>query len=81
MKTIVVGTGIVGASAAYYLVKQGIEVVMVDRPEEGKATSAGAGIICPWISHVEDPDWYAVAKGGALYYPELIEQLKKRWRN
>ncbi|GEN87118.1 NAD(P)/FAD-dependent oxidoreductase [Oceanobacillus sojae] len=77
MKTIVVGTGIVGASAAYYLVKQGIEVVMVDRPEEGKATSAGAGIICPWISHVEDPDWYAVAKGGALYYPELIEQLKK----
>lgn len=36
MKTIVVGTGIVGASAAYYLVKQGIEVVMVDRPEEGK---------------------------------------------
>ncbi|GIO24090.1 FAD-binding oxidoreductase [Oceanobacillus sp. J11TS1] len=77
MKIIVVGAGIAGASAAYYLVKQGVEVIMVDRPEDGKATSAGAGIICPWISHVEDPDWYAIAKRGALFYPELIEQLRQ----
>ncbi|WP_080872958.1 NAD(P)/FAD-dependent oxidoreductase [Oceanobacillus timonensis] len=76
MKVIVVGTGIVGASAAYYLVKQGVEVIMVDRPEDGKATSAGAGIICPWISRVENPHWYVIAKRGALYYPELIAQLK-----
>lgn len=76
MKVIVVGTGIVGASAAYYLVNQGAEVVMVDRPEDGKATSAGAGIVCPWISRVEDPHWYAIAKRGAKFYPELIEQLK-----
>ncbi|WP_040978618.1 NAD(P)/FAD-dependent oxidoreductase [Oceanobacillus jeddahense] len=76
MKVIIVGTGIVGASAAYYLVNQGAEVVMIDRPEEGKATSAGAGIVCPWISRVEDPHWYAIAKRGAKFYPNLIKQLE-----
>lgn len=77
MKVVVVGTGIVGSSAAYYLVKNGIEVVMVDRIEDGKATSAGAGIVCPWISSVDDPDWYQIAKRGARFYPDLIAQLKQ----
>lgn len=77
MKVVVVGTGIVGSSAAYYLVKNGVEVVMVDRIEDGKATSAGAGIVCPWISRVDDPDWYQIAKRGARFYPDLIAQLKQ----
>ncbi|WP_404458918.1 NAD(P)/FAD-dependent oxidoreductase [Oceanobacillus kapialis] len=75
MKVVVVGTGIVGASAAYYFVKNGVEVVMVDRAEDGKATSAGAGIVCPWISSVDDPNWYQIAKRGARFYPNLIQQL------
>ncbi len=76
MKVVVVGTGIVGASAAYHLAKRKIEVVMVDKVQEGKATSAGAGIVCPWASKVDDGDWYKIAKRGAKHYPTLIEELK-----
>ncbi|WP_404455322.1 FAD-binding oxidoreductase [Virgibacillus necropolis] len=76
MKIIVIGSGIVGASAAYHLVKNNTEVIMIDKDHHGAATSAGAGIVCPWISSVDDDDWYRIAKGGAQYYPELISQLK-----
>lgn len=76
MKVIVIGSGIVGASAAYQLAKNDTEVIMIDKEQEGKATSAGAGIVCPWISSVNNDDWYKMAKGGARFYPKLISQLK-----
>jgi D-amino-acid dehydrogenase len=75
LKIVVIGAGIVGASTAYHLSRSGMEVVIVDKLHEGQATSAGAGIVCPWITRVEDEDWFTLAKGGACYYPSLIEQL------
>ncbi|QKY68767.1 FAD-binding oxidoreductase [Lentibacillus sp. CBA3610] len=75
MKVIIIGSGIVGASAAYHLAKNNIEVVMVDKQHQGNATAAGAGIVCPWISRQEDNNWYEIAKRGAKFYPELIAQL------
>lgn len=76
-RIIVVGAGILGASAAYHLAKQGAEVIVVDRKDKGQATDAAAGIICPWISQRRNKAWYALAKGGASYYPELIRQLEE----
>jgi len=75
MKVVVIGCGIVGASAAYSLVKSGVEVIMIDKEHEGNATSAGAGIVCPWVSRVDDEDWYKIAREGAKFYPDLISQL------
>ncbi|MBY7142509.1 FAD-binding oxidoreductase [Virgibacillus sp. NKC19-3] len=77
MKIIIIGSGIVGASAAYHLAKNNIDVIVVDKEHQGNATSAGAGIVCPWISSVQDEDWYSIAKGGARFYPTLIAQLKE----
>lgn len=77
MKVIVVGAGIVGASAAYHLAKKHVDVTMVDKPQEGKATAAGAGIVSPWTSNVENDAWYEIAKRSAKYYPELIAELKR----
>src|SRR5581483_959789 len=75
MKIAVVGAGILGASAAYHLAREGAEVVLVDRADEGRATAAGAGIVCPWGSPVEDAPSYALLAGGARYYPQLVAAL------
>ncbi|RLQ93861.1 NAD(P)/FAD-dependent oxidoreductase [Falsibacillus albus] len=76
-KVIVVGAGILGASTAYHLANAGVEVTLVDRFDRGQATDAAAGIVCPWISQRRNKDWYQLVKGGARYYPQLINQLKE----
>lgn len=76
MKVAIIGGGIVGLSTAYHLIRNGVEVTVVDKVQEGKATRAAAGIVCPWLSN-KGLDWYAVARNGALYYPELISHLSE----
>ena len=75
MKVVVVGSGILGASTAYHLAREGCEVTLVDRADEGRATAAGAGIVCPWGSPTEDAPTYALLEGGARYYPHLAAML------
>jgi D-amino-acid dehydrogenase len=75
MKIIVIGAGVFGASTAYHLARAGAEVVIVDAAHAGRATAAGAGIVSPWSSRVDDPDWYRLASGGGRYYPQLLSQL------
>jgi len=74
-KIIVIGAGIVGAACAYTAASLGAEVIAVDAALPGRATAAGAGIICPWSSRVEDGDWYAFGCAAAREYPALIEEL------
>lgn len=74
---LIIGAGILGASAAYHLAKAGKDVIIVDRGEPGQATDAAAGIICPWLSQRRNKAWYFLAKNGAAYYKSLIEQLEK----
>jgi D-amino-acid dehydrogenase len=75
-KFVIVGAGILGASTAYHLAKSGSDVTLVDRQDQGQATDAAAGIVCPWLSQRRNKAWYQLVKGGARYYPELVEQLK-----
>lgn len=77
MRVVVVGAGVLGASAAYHLALAGVRTIVVDRAHEGRATAAGAGIICPWSSRVEDPDWYRLSAAGARHYPELAARLRQ----
>lgn len=77
-KYIVIGAGILGASAAYHLAKSGNRVILADRNEKGQATAAAAGIVCPWVSQRRNKDWYRLAKAGARYYPELVKELEER---
>ncbi|WP_404408784.1 NAD(P)/FAD-dependent oxidoreductase [Jeotgalibacillus malaysiensis] len=76
-KMIVIGGGIAGASAAYYLSKQPCEVILIDREDPGQATGAAAGIICPWLSQRRNKLWYFLVREGAAYYPELIDMLNR----
>ncbi|MBP0493651.1 NAD(P)/FAD-dependent oxidoreductase [Pararoseomonas indoligenes] len=75
MRVIVIGAGILGANAAFHLARAGAEVTVLDPLLEGRATAAGAGIVCPWPSARTDPGWYGFATAAARHYPTLIEAL------
>lgn len=74
-KIVIIGSGIVGVSAAYHLAGKA-DVTVIDRKEEGRATDAAAGIVCPWIAQRRNKAWYALAKGGASYYPKVVKELE-----
>ncbi|NJP37320.1 NAD(P)/FAD-dependent oxidoreductase [Alkalicoccus luteus] len=73
---IIIGGGILGASAAYHLSRIGCKVTLFDAGHKGRAADAAAGIIAPWVSQRRNKNWYAIARGGAVYYPELIDKLR-----
>jgi len=50
-------------------------VVVVDRAHDGSATAAGAGIVCPWASSVDDPEFYRLYAAAARYYTLLVPAL------
>jgi D-amino-acid dehydrogenase len=71
---VVVGGGIVAASVAYHLAREGASVRIIDAGLAGPATGAGAGIICPWGDEGDDAS-DQLAADGARYYPELLAML------
>lgn len=73
---LIVGSGILGATTAFYLSKQGYQITVIDRDEEGRATKHAAGIICPWIAQRRNQDWYRLARLGAKLYPSLVAELE-----
>lgn len=76
MKIAIVGAGIVGATAAYYLSKeQDVSVTLFDQGE-GQATKAAAGIISPWFSKRRNKAWYRMARMGADFYQDLTADLR-----
>lgn len=75
----IIGGGIVGATAAYYLsTLPGSEHVTVTLFDDGtgQATKAAAGIISPWLSKRRNQRWYQLAKAGAALYPELVHRAQ-----
>lgn len=76
-KVAIVGAGIVGATASYYLSKEAdIEVTVFDHGY-GQATKAAAGIISPWFSKRRNKAWYKMARLGADFYVDLLADLEK----
>ncbi|WP_034551396.1 NAD(P)/FAD-dependent oxidoreductase [Carnobacterium funditum] len=72
----IVGAGIVGATTAFYLSSEGYDVTIYDEGT-GQATSAAAGIICPWLSQRRNKKWYQLAAAGAAFYPTLLHDLNE----
>ncbi|NBA01677.1 FAD-dependent oxidoreductase [Erysipelothrix rhusiopathiae] len=73
-KIAIIGGGIVGSTAAYYLSKHGNHVTLYDDPT-GQATKAAVGIICPWVSQRRNQEWYQLAREGAAFYQRLNKDL------
>ena len=72
----IIGAGIVGATTAFYLSAAEYDVTIYDEGT-GQATSAAAGIICPWLSQRRNKKWYQLAAAGAAFYPTLLHDLKE----
>jgi D-amino-acid dehydrogenase len=75
VRVIVVGAGIVGASAAWHLAAQGTQVVLVDQADQGQATAAGAGIVAPWPRPDTPAPIAALGLAAAEHYPRLLDAL------
>ncbi|WP_163654133.1 FAD-binding oxidoreductase [Listeria sp. PSOL-1] len=78
MKIVIIGGGIVGASACYHLAKAGHDVTLIDDERAGQATRHAAGIISPWLSKRRSKTWYQLAKMSAWYYPILHRELLEK---
>lgn len=75
LSVIVVGAGIAGAALAFHFADAGADVTVVDDLAEGRATAAGAGIICPWATRSDDEDFVRLGIAATAYYPRLVERL------
>ena len=74
---IIIGGGIVGSTAAFYLSRYAeCNITLIDSGQ-GNATRAAAGIICPWLSQRRNKDWYHLTSQGANFYLQLMEDLKQ----
>lgn len=71
----IIGGGLVGASLAYALVRQGAQVTVIDRQDVGQATAAGAGILPPLDHFSGVPALLPLLHAARRYYPELIARL------
>lgn len=74
-KVAIIGAGVVGSSAAYFLSKQEhIDVTIFDEGT-GQGTAASAGIISPWLSRRRNKKWYRMVKDSAAFYPYFLKQV------
>ena len=81
MRAVVIGGGILGAVAAYSLLRAKASVELIDAAHDGYATQAGAGIVSPWTTRHEGEALYAMLEGGATAYPDLVASLAEDGEN
>lgn len=74
-KVAVVGGGLVGACAAYHLIRHGTRVTWIDATRPGQATSAGAGILPPDDHFAPKAALGPLLRAARNYYPQLCELL------
>lgn len=74
-KVAVIGAGIVGATASYFLSKEeNIDLTVFDHGK-GQGTKASAGIISPWLSRRRNKKWYRMVRDAAAFYPDFLHQV------
>lgn len=70
MRAVVIGAGVVGASAARHLAEAGADVHIVDADAGGQATAAGAGIVFPQIC----PDgWEPLVTPALEHWEQVVD--------
>lgn len=70
----IIGGGIIGITLANYLDLEQYEVLLFDH-QKNQATAASAGIISPWLSKRRNKEWYQLAKDGAAFFEQLVDDF------
>lgn len=74
---VIIGGGIVGWSAAYRLIRHGARVAVVDEEFDGRATSAGAGIVSPGSGIRGHTRASSLTKAAVGWYATLTAELSE----
>lgn len=62
---LIIGSGAVGASAAFHLARSGTKVLVIDNADlPGAGSRAGAGVCVPSVRLLDDPEMLAFARAG-----------------
>jgi len=72
---VVIGSGLVGACAAYELSAAGLTVTLLDAQRSGRASDAGAGIASPQTFHDRDEHWYRFGCSALQHLRDLVGRL------
>jgi D-amino-acid dehydrogenase len=72
---VIVGGGVVGATAAWAATRHGASVLLVDARAPGRATDAGAGIVSPETELRDATPNHLLAAAATRFYPQLVDAL------
>lgn len=75
---IIVGGGVIGCSAAYYLSLKGLKVMLLEKGRiGGEASGAAAGMLGAQSELTEDGPLWKLARCGRDLFPRLAEELRE----
>src|SRR5947209_723187 len=74
---LIVGGGIIGCSIAYFLCKQGIEVIVLEKGDIGaQASSAAAGLLAPIRPLCQQEPFKALQLAGLARFSSFVPELE-----
>src|SRR5258706_16249732 len=74
---LIVGGGIIGCSIAYFLCKQGVEVIVLEKGEIGaQASSAAAGLLAPIRPLCQQDPLKALQLAGLARFSSFVPELE-----
>jgi D-amino-acid dehydrogenase len=73
---VIVGGGVVGATAAWQAARRGASVLLVDARDPGRATDAGAGIVSPETELRDHTPAHLLSAAARRFFPEFITALE-----
>src|SRR5260370_3066960 len=74
---LIVGGGIIGCSIAYFLRKQGVEVIVLEKGDIGnQASSAAAGLLAPIRPLAHQDPFKALQLAGLVRFSTFVPELE-----
>ena len=78
-EVLVVGGGVIGASVAFHLAREGVGVTLLERGEvASQASGAAAGMLLPLGEAHEKGPFLSLGQRNLAVFPDLVDELCAR---